>query len=195
MWELLTPRRLRALWLSSIASVLLGGCDAPRSPEFVTDAEVINWDVLMPRDWSPESYLNWLEAEGIDALGDEDPRAIALMEQLTAEWAKAPLVDEIDGRRVRLPGFVVPVEWSEQEMWGFLLVPYFGACIHTPPPPANQTIYVVMPEGEVYKGGLFDTVWVTGTIHALTDRSARAAAGYRIDAERVAPYEGELETP
>ncbi|NEV62878.1 DUF3299 domain-containing protein [Thiorhodococcus minor] len=82
-----------------------------------------------------------------------------------------------------------------QEMPGFLLVPYFGACIHTPPPPASQTVYVVMPAGEPYQGGLFDTVWVTGTIHALTDRSALAAAGYRIDAERVTPYEGELERP
>ncbi|WP_245232488.1 DUF3299 domain-containing protein [Thiorhodococcus minor] len=80
-------------------------------------------------------------------------------------------------------------------MPGFLLVPYFGACIHTPPPPASQTVYVVMPAGEPYQGGLFDTVWVTGTIHALTDRSALAAAGYRIDAERVTPYEGELERP
>ncbi|NEV63419.1 DUF3299 domain-containing protein [Thiorhodococcus minor] len=173
MSEICARRRLHPLWLWSMVVLLLAGCDARQPTEPFTDAEVINWDVLMPPDWSPESYLKQLEAEGIDALGDEDPRAIALLDQLKAEWAKAPLVDGIDGRRVRLPGFVVPVEWGEQEMPGFLLVPYFGACIHTPPPPASQTVYVVMPAGEPYQGGLFDTVWVTGTIHALTDRSAQ----------------------
>ncbi|WP_240905878.1 DUF3299 domain-containing protein [Thiorhodococcus mannitoliphagus] len=177
------------------AAFLLAGCGAGPSSESATDAEVINWDILMPPDWQPEDFLKGLEAEGIDEMGDEDPRAIALMDQLKAEWAKAPLVAEVDGRRVRLVGFVVPVELGVLEMPAFLLVPYFGACIHTPPPPVNQTIYVVMPQGEVYPGALFDTVWVTGTIHVLTNRSPLAAAGYRIDAERVEPYEGELETP
>ena len=181
--------------LLTVLAALGAGCDSRQDADPVAEAEPIDWDALMPADWQPEDYLETLAAEGIDALGDAEPRAIELMDQLLGAWAKAPVVAELDGRRVRLPGFVVPLEWAAEEMASFLLVPYFGACIHVPPPPANQTVYVVMPPDRPYRGGLYETLWVTGTLRVLYSESALAIAGYRLDAEGVAPYAVELETP
>ncbi|WP_139838052.1 DUF3299 domain-containing protein, partial [Roseovarius gaetbuli] len=37
--------------------------------------------------------------------------------------------------------------------------------IHTPPPPANQVVHVVYPEG-IEINGLFTPVWISGEIAA-----------------------------
>ena len=70
-----------------------------------------------------------------------------------------------------------------------LLVPYYGACIHVPPPPANQTVHVVTDKDGAYEGKLFDTVWVTGKISVVSLSIDLGDAGYRIDATHVEPYE------
>jgi hypothetical protein len=104
------------------------------------------------------------------------------------------VVDALDGSHVRLAGFVVPLDLEGGTMSEFLLVPYYGACIHVPPPPANQTIHVVAPPGREYVGTLFDPVWVTGTLRVVSSSSDLAHAGYRIDLLRVEPYDGEIES-
>ena len=95
--------------------------------------------------------------------------------------------------RIRLPrqvtGFVVPLDTDATRVGELLLVRYYDACIHVPPPPANQTVHVVTAEGLEYGGGLFDTVWVSGTLKVESCSSELADAGYRIDAARVEPYE------
>ncbi|EGV19504.1 DUF3299 domain-containing protein [Thiocapsa marina] len=155
--------------------------------------EEIDWDRLIPVEWQPETLLEGFDLDAFDAMDDDDPRATALMDKLMALWADAPVVEELDGLRVRLPGFVVPLELDAQKMSEFLLVPYYGACIHVPPPPANQTVHVVAPEGREYVGELFDTVWVTGTLRVIRSSSELADAGYRIDLTEIEPYDGELE--
>ena len=76
-----------------------------------------------------------------------------------------------------------------KEIDQFLLVPYYGACIHVPPPPANQTVHVVTRDGKAYRGELFDAVWVTGTLRVEPLSSDLAEAGYRLENATVAPYE------
>jgi len=102
-------------------------------------------------------------------------------------------VPELDGRLVRLPGFLVPLDAEAERISEFLLVPYYGACIHVPPPPANQTVYVKLPPEQAFAADVFDTVWVTGTLRVTPTNSDLADAGYRIDATAVAPYEGTIE--
>ncbi|MCW8949601.1 MAG: DUF3299 domain-containing protein, partial [Sedimenticola sp.] len=96
----------------------------------------------------------------------------------------------LNGKTIKLPGFVVPLETDGQHTSQFLLVPYYGACIHVPPPPANQTVHVTMRDN---KGAeirqLFDTVWVTGVIKTEKLTTDMADAGYTIQATRVEPYE------
>ena len=152
------------------------------------DFTELDWEALIPPEWRPDKLMADYK---VDDLADDDPRAQELMDKLQALWQQAPVIPELDGKRVRLPGFVVPLEADSEAMGEFLLVPYYGACIHVPPPPANQTVHVVTAKGGEYHGGLFDTVWVNGILKVERLSNELGDAGYRIDAVLVEPYEGE----
>jgi len=66
-------------------------------------------------------------------------------------------------------------------------VPYFGACIHSPPPPSNQIVHV-LPKSAAKGLRSMDAVWITGTLVTVRTDSYMGAAGYRIEALSVAPY-------
>lgn len=148
----------------------------------------LEWDALVPESFSPEKIIQKY-GDDIADLDDSDPRAKKILDELEAAWNKAPVEKSLDGKRVKLPGFVVPLEGDGQKLSEFLLVPYYGACIHVPPPPANQTVYVKVPKGDAKIRQAFDTVWVTGTMSAKSFNSDMATAGYQIKAESVTPYE------
>jgi hypothetical protein len=94
------------------------------------------------------------------------------------------VVAELDGKRVRIGGYVVPLDFDATKIKEFLLVPFVGACIHVPPPPPNQIIYVKAGEGfEVT--GQFDPVYVTGTLKTARQFTGLAATGYTMEADRV----------
>jgi len=197
--------RLAGLLLAGLllAPLLLTGCgdqagDGQNGGKGgLTDAELaiesrdgsareLSWDDLIPADWQPERLLDEYDA---DNLSDDDPRAQELLDKLQALWAEAPVVEALHDRRVRLPGFVVPLENNADRIREFLLVPYFGACIHVPPPPANQTILVTTPQDRPYVGALFDTVWVEGRMRVEAFSDALGDAGYRIEQAEVSLYE------
>jgi hypothetical protein len=96
----------------------------------------------------------------------------------------APVVESLDGKRVRIGGYVVPLDFDATTVKEFLLVPFVGACIHVPPPPPNQIIYVKSETGFDVQGS-FDPVYVTGTIKVLPTATGLADTGYSIDAEKV----------
>ncbi len=96
---------------------------------------------------------------------------------------------QLDGQRVRLPGFVVPLEKSRDGLLSaFLLVPYFGACIHVPPPPPNQVVFVRMRAGAGLKS-IEDAMWVTGTLRVSVKKSDLGSAAYVLDGERLEKYD------
>jgi hypothetical protein len=167
-----------------IAAVLLL---ASQSLTAAPPAEEIDWDALIPADYNPAAILN--QFGDIDELADDDPRMEKIMAELREAWDKAPVVEALDGRRVKIPGFVVPLEGDGVKLSEFLLVPYYGACIHVPPPPNNQVIYVQVPEADAEIRRAFDTVWVIGTLSAKPFSSDLAEAGYQMQAEQVLPYE------
>lgn len=92
----------------------------------------------------------------------------------------APVVKDLDGKRVRIGGYVVALDFDATSITEFLLVPYVGACIHVPPPPPNQIIYVKSTKGFEIKGQ-FDPVYVTGTLRTSTQHTGLAETGYVID--------------
>lgn len=149
-------------------------------------AKEIEWDDLIPADWQPETLMKDFDAAN---LSDGDPKAQQLLDKLKTLWDKAPVVKALEGQHVKLAGFVVPLEMDEKKIDQFLLVPYFGACIHVPPPPASQTVYVVTRQGKGYQGRLFDVVWVTGTMRVERLTSDLGDAGYRLEDASVTPYE------
>lgn len=150
--------------------------------------EPLEWEALVPKDWDPTGAIKQLD---LSNLQDEDPRAVAAMKTLRESWDNAPVNAALDGKRVRIAGYLVPLEADIDEIREFLLVPYFGACIHTPPPPANQTIHVVV--SQALKGKqVMDPVWVDGSLKTVRSRAevgmGIGVSGYRIDADKVEAY-------
>jgi hypothetical protein len=144
----------------------------------------ISWDDLIPTDWNPEGFLADLK---LDQLEDNDPRAMEALQRMRAEWDHAPLVERMAGARVRLPGFVVPLETDGKKIREFLLVPYFGACVHVPPPPANQLIHVI-PDKPVPAAWNMMPVWVNGVMAVGRIDSEMGVAGYQLRAVKVEEY-------
>jgi hypothetical protein len=134
-----------------------------------------------------------LEKAGID--GDQVLLEVDEFNQQIKE-NETKLVAELDGKMIRMPGYVLPTEFSGSKVIEFMLVPYVGACVHTPPPPANQMVHVKLKEG-FESEGLFMPVWVTGQMSnamttqalAFDDGTTQVEAGYTISAADVAPYE------
>ena len=146
----------------------------------------LRWDDLMPKGWDP---MKGLRDKGINpgALVDGDPKTQELMRELRESWDYAPTEPTLDGARIKLPGYLVPLDEGAAGLTAFLLVPYFGACIHTPPPPANQIVWVV-PAKPAAGFRSMDTVWVSGTLTAQRGDAAMGSTGYRLDAQRVERY-------
>lgn len=96
---------------------------------------------------------------------------------------------DLNGRTIRIPGFVVPIAFDAQHrVTRFFLVPYFGACIHFPPPPPEQMIYVVMPTGFELKS-MYDAFILTGQIKVGGIRNASlGTSSYTMAAQSIAPY-------
>lgn len=95
---------------------------------------------------------------------------------------------KLDGKMVRIPGFVVPLDDFQEEGAEFLLVPYYGACVHTPPPPPNQIVMVGMSGKKAVKLNLFDAVWMSGRLKIATVESPYGAVGYQLEGLKVEPY-------
>ena len=144
----------------------------------------ITWDDLIPTDWKPEAFLADLK---LDELQDADPRASEAMQRMREEWDRAPVVERLAGASVRIPGFVVPLETDGEQIREFLLVPYFGACVHVPPPPANQLIHVI-PHEPVPAGWNMLPVWVNGVMAVGRIDSDMGTAGYQLRAVKVEEY-------
>ncbi len=130
-----------------------------------------------------------LEKAGVDVDG-----LLAMRKQI-AERGRA-VVEELDGKVVRIPGYLLPLEFSGKNVTEFLLVPWVGACIHTPPPPPNQIVHV-RPEQPVEMTGMFVPVWVTGELDTgavtktltMIDGSADINIGYSLRASQVTAYQ------
>jgi hypothetical protein len=145
------------------------------------------WEELIPTSWHPEKIFDEFN---FDAFSDNDPRAGKVLEAFNEAWRNAPANHILQGQRVKIPGFVAPLDWeNDAQLKEFLLVPYFGACIHVPPPPANQIIHIRM-DAPLRGIRLMDAVWVYGTIAVeRNDSGEMGASGYSMKPDKVEPYE------
>lgn len=142
----------------------------------------------------------WRELDWLELMPEEDLRLLENLPQVEHEGnGPAALPDEIltgrvvpemDGTRARIPGFVVPLKTvGNQRIVEFFLVPYYGACIHVPPPPPNQIIHVTYKPGFILNA-LYEPVWVQGTLKTESVENDIGAASYTLVSENVEPYEG-----
>lgn len=134
----------------------------------------LHWNDLSPPGWNPGQILQRL---GVRKMSDGDPGARKLEAEIQREWDLAPTVALEVLTPVRMTGYPILLTPGEGLARSILLVPYFGACIHKPSPPANQMVMVS------FKSGLprnMDTtaLWVTGRIHVLASPTPYGRVGY-----------------
>ena len=108
---------------------------------------------------------------------------------MNSQPAMSGVRDEWNGQSVRLPGYIIPLDYSGTGVTAFILAPFVGACIHVPPPPANQLVFVTTEE-PYESAGLFAPVHVTGPLATTPLRTHLADTGYAIAADEVLPYRG-----
>jgi uncharacterized protein len=157
------------------------------APALASPPQVLEWDALVPADWKPQAMFE--EFANLTDIDDGDPMAEKLMNRIREVWDSAPLVTTLDGKRVRIPGFGVPLDGDAKLVRTFLLVPYFGACIHTPPPPRNQIILVEMKQGGVPVDDAFGALWITGILTVEPADTEFGHAGYKLVAEKAEVFD------
>lgn len=169
-WLLLCP-----VWAH--ADIMVNGEPAP----------LIEWDELMPEGYE-DSLLDLFDDPELELIDDYSDRAMELMQQMMQRLSSAPVVNEMDGRMVSIPGFVVPLDSPGGKVRHFFLVPYYGACIHVPPPPSNQIIDVHFEPG-TDDDNLYDAILVSGRLTTETYSHDMGTAGYRLEAYSIQPFE------
>ncbi len=132
-------------------------------------------------DLVPESERSMINEQGIAAFIDHNGGK-AKQNQM------GKVREELNGSQVKLPGFVIPLEGDDKAVTEFLLVPYFGACIHVPPPPPNQIIYVKFPSGAPIQQ-LWDVVYIIGELKTQHVSHDLAEVGYLIEGTRLEEYD------
>lgn len=112
-----------------------------------------------------------------------DWRLLGDMDYITGKSSSE--LQALDGKAVKIPGFMVPLEDNKKDVVEFLLVPSPQACIHVPPPPPNQMVYVKMKRGTDVAMG---PIWVYGTLNLVTKKSMYGDASFELVGEAIEPY-------
>ena len=155
------------------------------TPVWAAEPKELTWSEMIPPDAAPE-VPDTAPMHDLSQLGNLDPEAATAAQQ---SMPNAPVVPALDGQNIRLPGYIVPLEVNEEgRTTEFLLVPYFGACIHVPPPPSNQIVHVTSHVG-VKLDELYQPYWIEGALQVKPSSSELADAGYQMDAQKIYVYE------
>src|SRR5450830_358070 len=146
----------------------------------------LSWQEMIPPDAPPE-IPNMKPLHDLSKMADA--LSVEAAPAAKQDLPNAPVVQSLNGQHIRLPGYIVPLEVSEEgRTTEFLLVPYFGACIHVPPPPSNQIVHVKSEVG-VKLDELYQPYWIEGAMQVKPSSSELADAGYQMDAEKIYIYE------
>ena len=179
----MTPRLVSLASLAGIAAlVAVTTAAVPYSPAPVKSAVVVPSNPVL---WMPSGALVFSAVGAEDAV-NIDWRVLAGLDYSNGK--STDTLKKLEGKLVRIPGFVVPLDDFQEEGAEFLLVPYYGACVHTPPPPPNQIVMVGMAGRKTVKLNLFDAVWMSGRLKIATVESPYGAVGYQLEGLKVEPY-------
>jgi uncharacterized protein len=144
------------------------------------DAKQLDWIDLLPDDERgnydlapPPPSHDYLSGEG----------GLAAQQRMNFKVNQA-----LEGAEIRIPGFIVPLELDDKGLvTEFFLVPYFGACIHVPPPPPNQMVYVVMARG-LSLDSMYSAYWISGKMSTRSKSTRLGAAAYTLSGTAVEEY-------
>ncbi|MEC8297209.1 MAG: DUF3299 domain-containing protein [Pseudomonadota bacterium] len=167
------------------------------NPTQAANYEEIDWVALMPEDdlsalLNRPEFLNDI-ADGSAADSVDDFASKQLEDEQAQRYQQAlvstRVIEAFEGKAIRIPGFIVPLEQNdEQKATAFFVVPYFGACLHMPPPPPNQILYVEYKEGIAVEN-LYDPYWFEGTVKIDNHESALGTSAYSLVLDSFALYE------
>ncbi len=152
-------------------------------PLKASEPREVSWEDLQPPLRTLDKLLR--EADPNEPLLDQPPPDFR---------PSGDVVPELNGQRVRLPAYVVPLDGDNESLSELLLVPYFGACIHVPPPPPNQIVYVKEDDAvDISDIDLYGPVWATGTMITESVQTELADVGYRMEIESLEIYDPRAE--
>lgn len=138
----------------------------------------ISWEDLIPAAFREDSQIDF------DRYAVHDPAAGRDLAAYLEKRSQAPADPALNGRQIKIHGYIVPLERdADSALTEFLLVPYFGACIHVPPPPLNQIIHV-LPQNPPKGLRAMDDVYVYGRL-GVEAASLSANAAYSLEAIRI----------
>ena len=137
-----------------------------------------NWDSLIP----PGTYDFIPENVSFDLMFDP-----TFQKQL--DEAGRVLNPSLEGQRIELAGFMVPIETQGQTVSQFLLVPEAGQCIHVPAPPMNQTLLVDASNEPTALRDLYQPIVVSGRLSVGEQTFELADSGYTLIDIRVEDLE------
>lgn len=163
----------------------------------VNGYRTIEWTDLMPKEDldallnPPEYLIEIADGSAEDQIASQVQMAIAQAGDSRYQQAlvSTSVVPVFDGKAIRLPGFIVPLDFGDerQQVTRFFLVPYFGACIHLPPPPPNQIIYAEYDKGFKLES-LYEPFWLSGVLSTTLTENDTATSAYTIQVDRLEPY-------
>lgn len=166
-----TSRRAAILGLAS-ASLLY----APH-PALAVPVREITWDDLIP------TGVPYSEIVGEGEYDEQNDTWLPNFDQNAFKF-----VESLNGLTIKMPGYMLPLETGGSGVTEFILTPYVGACIHVPPPPPNQLVFVTTARPWPAES-MFEAVWVTGTIRVNPIRTNLAEIGYDMTADEIEVYE------
>ena len=168
-------------------------------PALAQAAQTITWEKLAPKT-GPKVTIDIAaprlgQVDRGDFDGSEEDFGFFLEDMELMRSMQAPggrLNVALDGKRVKIAGYVTPIAFDDENVDEFLFVPFLGACIHVPPPEANQIIHVSKASG-IKASDVWQPVWLTGTLEAKPVGTVLADVGYRMKGAVVTPYDGTAE--
>lgn len=174
--------RKLAVGVVAFGAAMLTLTSGPRSVQGLsTTAEA---EAATPAVTNPESVSV--------ATDTDDPPEVLWQVLAGLDYTSGTMSDELAefvGKEVKVPGFMLPLEdWAETAS-EFLLVPYVGACVHTPPPPPNQLVYIEMEGAEAVPVSFWDPVWIHGTLEVQETTNIYGSVSFRMIGTSVEPYE------
>ena len=180
-----------------IASGILIVASAPAVSADAQSYEDIDWTELMPAEdlsalLNRPAFLDDIaDGSAQDSLDSFQQRQLEdeQAQQYQAALSSTRVIQEFDGKAIRIPGFIVPLDQNEdKEVTRFFIVPYFGACLHMPPPPPNQILYVESEQGITLEN-LYDPYWFEGIVSIEQKVDAMGTSAYSLSLDNYALYE------
>ena len=169
--------------------------DAPGEAE-VPAFTTLEWtDLIPPADLeillNPPQYVTQVEDGSVeDQISSQIQNSLeaASDDRYQQALSSTKVNAELNGAKIRLPGFIVPLEFDEEQtVTQFFLVPYFGACLHMPPPPPNQIILVNSPDG-IQLQELYMPFWILGELSTSITENDMATAAYSLRMAGIEAY-------